>query len=123
MSDPDEEELLEAIRKNREAREIRREAIEFLRARTVRNVPLGMVWTALVIALNVARLWVEGLNEGKVGPTSISIWVMTFFALYQAVRCFHPCARDRLLLLLAEESRSKDPPISSGGKRDDADLS
>ncbi len=118
MSDPDEEELLEAIRKNRESRAIRQEAIEFLRARTVRNVPLGVTWIVFMIGLNVARLWIEVLHEGKYVQSSVPFWVLTLIALYQVVRCFYPNPRDRLLLLLAEESQAKAPPISSGEKRD-----
>lgn len=123
MSELDEEELLDAIRKNREAREIRREAIEFLRERGTRNLPMGIFYFALAALCSISNMWFDAKMEGEPDASSMIIRVtVVVVCVWFGIRFFQTNPRDRLLLLLAEESQAKDPPISSGGKKDDADL-
>lgn len=113
MSDPDEEELLEAIRKHREAREIRREAIELLRARTVRNVPSAIALFVLGLLVFAGHVWRagSGLPESEWGQlVGVGVPILFFVMGYGFLRSD---PRDRLLLVLAEESqeRSKSPSL------------
>lgn len=48
--------------------------------------------------------------------------VVVMFVIWMGIKQFEVDPRDRLLLLLAEESQAKDPPISNGAKKDDAGL-
>lgn len=123
MPDPDDEELLEAIRKNREAREIRREAIEFLRARGTRNLPMGIFYFALAALYSISNMWFDAKMGGEPDASSMIIRVtVVVVCVWSGIRFFQNNPRDRLLLLLAEESQAKDPPISNGAKKDEAGL-
>lgn len=107
MSDPDEEELLEAIRKNREAREIRQEAIEFLRARTVRNMPSAIALFVIGLLVFVGHLWRAasfGRPESELAQL-LGVGVPILF-LILGIGYLRSDPRDRLLLILAEESQS-----------------
>ncbi|MBL9160726.1 MAG: hypothetical protein JNJ70_24820 [Verrucomicrobiales bacterium] len=124
MPDPDDEELLEAIRKNREAREIRREAIEFLRARTVRNIPRGIFLFALSAVYGFGSNWMDSEMDRELSAYDMTMrGVVVMFVIWMGIRQFAIDPRDRLLLLLAEESQAKDPPIFNGTKKDEAGLS
>jgi len=124
MPDPDDEELFEAIRKNREAREIRREAIEFLRARTVRNIPRGIFLFALSAVYGFGSNWMDAEMDRELSAYDMTMrGVVVMFVIWMGIKQFAIDPRDRLLLLLAEESQAKDPPISNGAKKDEAGLS
>lgn len=124
MPDPDDEELLEAIRKNRESREIRREAIEFLRARTVRNIPRGIFLFALSAVYGFGSNWMDSEMDRELSAYDMTMrGVVVMFVIWMGIRQFAIDPRDRLLLLLAEESQAKDPPIFNGTKKDEAGLS
>lgn len=124
MPDPDDEELLEAIRKNREAREIRREAIEFLRARTVRNIPRGIFLFALSAVYGFGSNWMDSEMDRELSAYDMTMrGVVVMFVIWMGIKQFAIDPRDRLLLLLAEESQAKDPPIFNGTKKDEAGLS
>jgi hypothetical protein len=121
MIELDEEELLDAIRKNREAREIRREAIEFLRARTARNVPSAVALFVLGLFVFAGHLWRAASIEGPVSELGqlLGVGVPILF-LILGIGYLRSDPRDRLLLILAEESQStcqspsireSDPPI------------
>lgn len=45
--------------------------------------------------------------------------VVVMFVIWMGIKQFEIDPRDRLLLLLTEESQAKAPPISSGAKNDD----
>jgi hypothetical protein len=123
MSELNDEELLEAIRKNREVREIRREAIEFLRARTRRNIPLGVILFALAAVYGFGTNWMDAEMERETSAYDMTMrGVVLMFVVWMGIKQFEVDPRDRLLLLLAEESQAKDPPISNGAKKDDAGL-
>ena len=108
MSELDDEELLEAIRKNREARGIRAAMIEQLRLRAVPRRGTALVFLLLAIATWVAYFSV-GRQRADVGLDSSWILEMTsvgvpiIFVLI-AYRCVVPNPRDRFLLLLAQEA-------------------
>jgi hypothetical protein len=62
MSELDEEELLESIRKNREIREVRREAVESLRLRAKANMPAAVVQFVMGIGILVAHFLMESVS-------------------------------------------------------------
>jgi hypothetical protein len=122
MNEPDEEELLDALRKQREAREIRRDAIEFLRARTARNLPVGVLYFVLAGIYAISSVWLDAKMEREPEMFEMILrFAVLITCIWAATDHLQRNPRDRLLLLLAEESQSKAPPISSSGKKDKAD--
>ena len=108
MSELDEEELLDAIRKNREVREIRAAMIEQLRLQAIPRPGTALVFLLIAIATWVAYFWV-GRQRADVDldpswTLEMSSAAVPIIFVLIAYRCLVPNPRDRFLLLLAQEA-------------------
>jgi hypothetical protein len=80
MSEIDEDEMAEAIKRRRAAEEVRRKAVKCLMPRSLRNMPAAIISFVTAIGATVANVWMEVEIEGGSGHSSFLLLVISMWS-------------------------------------------
>jgi hypothetical protein len=115
MEPIDEEEVLAAVRRDREVREMFEEALRELRPAADRNVAGAVVnFTAGAVMWGFGYAVAGSIEENSISQSQFPIHHLVVFQvlvpllfLFNGIRHLRPRPRDRLLLFLAQEARGR----------------